>query len=58
MPEPPAAAPAAVAVSERDALLATKLHVPGRRPGFVACPRLVQALEEGLGSGVRPGRIR
>ena len=36
MPEPPAAAPAGVAASEQDVLLATKLHVPGPRPGFVA----------------------
>ena len=48
MAEPPAAAPAGVAASERDALLATKLHVPGQQPGFVPRPRLVQALDEGL----------
>ena len=29
-------------------LLATKLHVPRLQPGFVARPRLVQALDEGL----------
>ncbi len=29
-------------------LLATKLHVPRQQPGFVARPRLVQALDEGL----------
>jgi len=30
-------------------LLATKLHVPGPRPGFVARPRLARALGEGAG---------
>ena len=29
-------------------LLATKLHVPRRQPGFVGRPRLMQALDEGL----------
>jgi LuxR family maltose regulon positive regulatory protein len=42
--ESPAAAPAGAAAPERDALLATKLHVPGPRPGFVARPRLAEAL--------------
>ena len=42
------AAPARVAVSGQDALLATKLHVPGLQPGFVPRPRLVEALGEGL----------
>jgi ATP/maltotriose-dependent transcriptional regulator MalT len=48
MAEPPAAAPAGVAVSERDVLLATKLHVPRPQPGFVPRPRLVRALSKGL----------
>ena len=48
MPEPPAAAPAGVAASEQDVLLATKLHVPGPRPGFVPRPRLAGALGGGL----------
>ena len=48
MPEPPAAAPVGVAASEQDVLLATKLHVPGPRPGFVARPRLAGALAGGL----------
>src|SRR5260370_39680175 len=47
MAELSAAAPAGVAVSERNVLLATKLHVPRPRPGFVARPRLVEALGEG-----------
>ena len=42
------AAPARVAVSGQDGLLATKLHVPGLQPGFVSRPRLVEALGEGL----------
>ncbi len=48
MAEPPAVGPAGVAASERDALLATKLHVPAPRPGFVARPRLAGALSGGL----------
>ncbi len=48
MAEPPAAAGPGTAAAERDVLLATKLHVPGSRPGFVPRPRLVQALGEGL----------
>jgi LuxR family transcriptional regulator, maltose regulon positive regulatory protein len=38
--------------SQEDALLATKLHAPGPQPGFVARPRLVQRLEEGLARGL------
>ena len=48
MAVPPAAAFAGVADSGPDALLATKLHVPRARPGFVPRPRLVEALDEGL----------
>jgi LuxR family transcriptional regulator, maltose regulon positive regulatory protein len=44
MAEPPAVDPAEGAGPERHALLATKLHVPGPRPGFVARPRLMGAL--------------
>jgi hypothetical protein len=40
--------PAGVAASERDVLLATKLHVPRLQPGFVPRLRLVEALDEGL----------
>ncbi len=42
MTEPLPGIPAAGA-SERDVLLATKLHVPGSRPGFVPRPRLAEA---------------
>jgi len=52
MAEPPAAAPAGVAASGQDVLLATKLHVPARRPGFVPRPRLMKALSEGLARGL------
>src|SRR5215831_15420766 len=52
MAEPPAAAPAGVATSVRDVLLATKLHVPVRRPDFVPRPRLVEAVSEGLARGL------
>ena len=48
MAELSAAAHSGVAASERDVLLATKLHVPRQQPGFVARPRLVHALDEGL----------
>ena len=52
MAEPLAVASAGVAAAERDVLLATKLHVPGPRPGFVARPRLARALGEGLARGL------
>ena len=52
MAELPAAALSEVAASERDVLLATKLHVPGSRPGLVPRPRLAELLDEGLGRGV------
>jgi ATP/maltotriose-dependent transcriptional regulator MalT len=48
MAETPAAAPAGVAVSGHDVLLATKLHLPRPRPGFVPRPRLATRLDEGL----------
>jgi hypothetical protein len=47
----PVAASARVVVSGPDVLLATKLHVPRPRPGFVPRPRLLQALGEGLARG-------
>jgi LuxR family transcriptional regulator, maltose regulon positive regulatory protein len=49
--DPPVAAPAGVAMSGQDVLLATKLHVPRPQPGFVPRRRLVQALGEGLARG-------
>ena len=52
MTERPAAAESEVAAAERDVLLATKLHVPGPRPGFVPRPRLADRLDEGLGRGL------
>ncbi len=48
MAEQAASAPAEGADSEQDVLLATKLHVPGTRPGFVPRRRLADRLEEGL----------
>src|SRR5215469_5865867 len=51
MADPSTAAPAGVAKSGQDVLLATKLHVPRPQPGFVPRPRLVQALDEGLARG-------
>ena len=52
MAETLAAAPAGVAVSGHDVLLATKLHLPRPRPGFVPRPRLVSRLDEGLDRGL------
>jgi LuxR family maltose regulon positive regulatory protein len=49
--DPPVAAPARIAVSGQDGLLATKLHVPRPQPGFVPRRRLVEALGEGLARG-------
>src|SRR5580693_10242443 len=51
MADPPVAAPAGVAMTGQDVLLATKLHVPRPRPGFVPRTRLVGALGEGLARG-------
>ena len=48
MAERSAVAPRGAAVSGPDVLLATKLHVPRPRPGFVPRPRLAEALGEGL----------
>ena len=48
---PPFAAPSEVA-SERDVLLATKLHVPRSRPDLVPRPRLAERLDEGLERGL------
>src|SRR5215211_4403595 len=44
MAEPPATASSAAATAAPDALLATKLHVPRTRPGFVVRPRLADRL--------------
>jgi LuxR family transcriptional regulator, maltose regulon positive regulatory protein len=46
--DPAVAPPAGNAAPGHDVLLATKLHVPRPRPGFVPRGRLVQALDEGL----------
>ena len=51
MVEPPFAAPSEVA-SERDVLLATKLHVPRPRLDLVPRPRLAERLDEGLARGL------
>jgi LuxR family transcriptional regulator, maltose regulon positive regulatory protein len=47
MAEPSATTPMVATTPERDRLLATKLHVPGARPGFLARPRLLERLTEG-----------
>ena len=52
MTEPPAAASSPAAASERDVLLATKLYLPGPRPGQVPRPRLTERLDEGLERGL------
>ena len=41
-----------VAGTERDVLLATKLHLPGPRPGQVSRPRLMARLDEGPARGL------
>ena len=46
------AAAAGAATSERDVLLATKLHMPRPRPDLVPRPRLAERLDEGLARGV------
>jgi LuxR family maltose regulon positive regulatory protein len=51
MADPSVVASAGADVSGQDVLLATKLHVPGPRPGFVPRRRLVEALGEGLARG-------
>ena len=38
--------------TERDVLLATKLYLPGRRPGQVSRPRLLARLDEGQAQGL------
>ena len=45
-------ATAQAGAAERDALLATKLHLPGSRPGQVPRPRLTNRLDQGLGRGL------
>jgi len=52
MAETRAALTAEVAVSGHDVLLATKLHLPRPRPGFVPRPRLAGQLDEGLAHGL------
>jgi LuxR family transcriptional regulator, maltose regulon positive regulatory protein len=47
MAEPPTTTLSTATGSERDVLLATKLHIPRPRPGFLARPRLTQRLAEG-----------
>jgi LuxR family transcriptional regulator, maltose regulon positive regulatory protein len=48
MVEPRMRPPTAAAAAERDVLLATKLHVPQLRPGFLPRPRLTKRLAEGM----------
>jgi LuxR family transcriptional regulator, maltose regulon positive regulatory protein len=52
MVEPSVMPPSTAAGSERDLLLATKLHVPRILPGFVVRPRLLERLAEGIGRGL------
>jgi LuxR family maltose regulon positive regulatory protein len=49
MAEPPTTIPAAAATGKRDVLLATKLHIPRTRPGFVARARLADRLTQAHG---------
>ena len=47
MAEPSTTTPSRAPTPERDALLATKLHIPRLRPGFLARPRLLDQLAQG-----------
>jgi LuxR family maltose regulon positive regulatory protein len=47
MAEPSTTTPVEAPTAERDRLLATKLHVPRPRAGFLARPRLLERLTEG-----------
>jgi LuxR family transcriptional regulator, maltose regulon positive regulatory protein len=48
----PLAASSGLAAPERDTLLATKLHMPRPRQGYVPRPRLVERLDDGLAQGL------
>jgi LuxR family transcriptional regulator, maltose regulon positive regulatory protein len=48
MAEPATTSPPTAGVAERGVLLATKLHLPSARPGFVPRARLLQRLTDGL----------
>jgi hypothetical protein len=50
MAEPATTSPPAAGLAERDALLATKLHLPHSGGGFLARPRLLERLTEGTAS--------
>ena len=52
MIEQPGAGSASAAAPERDVLLATKLYMPGPRPGQVLRPRLLARLDEGMARGL------
>jgi LuxR family maltose regulon positive regulatory protein len=47
MAETSTTTPVEATAPERDRLLATKLHVPRPRPGFLARPRLTERLTDG-----------
>src|SRR4029450_7698983 len=40
--------PPTASLAQRDVLLATKLHIPRPRPGFVLRPRLLERLQQGM----------
>jgi ATP/maltotriose-dependent transcriptional regulator MalT len=50
MAEPPTTTASTAATAERDVLLATKLHLPRTRPGFVVRPRLADRLARAQGA--------
>jgi LuxR family maltose regulon positive regulatory protein len=52
MAEPPTTTPLEPAPPERDVLLATKLHVPRPRLGFVPRPHLLEQLSKGTAPGL------
>jgi hypothetical protein len=51
MAEPASISPPAASVAEREALLATKLHVPRPRPGFLPRARLLERLARAARAG-------
>ena len=58
MAQPATTSPPAASVAERDALLATKLHVPRPQPGFVPRSRLLERLAEALALAAPGGDLQ
>lgn len=52
MTDPPGTILPSAGTGGLDALLATKLYLPRRRPGFITRPRLTERLDESLTRGL------